>query len=159
MEKTFTVKQIGIIRTGAEDAKIILDRAFAPALAGLDGFSHLNLLWWFSECDDNASRNALQEKTPYKKAPAVLGTFATRSPRRPNPLALFCVEICYIDMENAVIGITYTDAADGSPVLDIKPYTPSLDRVGSPEVPAWCAHWPQSMEDSGSFDWAQEFNF
>lgn len=50
-------------------------------------------------------------------------------------------------------------AYEGSPVLDLKPYTPSLDRVEIPHVPDWCAHWPQSLEESASFDWAKEFRW
>jgi len=64
-----------------------------------------------------------------------------------------------IDYEKGRIQIPYIDANDGSPVLDIKPYTPSLDRVEDPGVPAWCRHWPRSLEQSGSFDWENEFNF
>lgn len=48
---------------------------------------------------------------------------------------------------------------DGSPVLDIKPYTPSLDRIEAPGVPQWCSHWPKSLEEAGCFDWEEEFNF
>ena len=64
-----------------------------------------------------------------------------------------------IDHENGLIRIAYIDADDGTPVLDLKPYTPSLDRVESPDVPDWCAHWPRSVEESGDFDWENEFNF
>ena len=75
-----------------------------------------------------------------------MGIFATRSPIRPNPIALTAVEKLHIDYEKGVVQIAYIDANDGSPVLDIKPYTPSLDRIEAPEVPAWCAHWPKSLE-------------
>lgn len=88
-----------------------------------------------------------------------MGIFATRSPIRPNPIALTAVEILHNDYEKGVIQIAYIDANDGSPVLDIKPYTPSLDRIEDPKVPAWCAHWPKSLEKSGSFAWEKEFNF
>ena len=46
---------------------------------------------------------------------------------------------------------------DGTPILDIKPYQPSFDRVEHPESPAWCAAWPHSVETSGAFDWASVF--
>ena len=64
-----------------------------------------------------------------------------------------------MDKENAIVGLSYIDANDGTPVLDIKPYPPSLDRVESPAVPGWCAHWPRNIEGSGDFDWEKEFNF
>ena len=62
-------------------------------------------------------------------------------------------------MDNAVIGLNYIDAAHGSPVLDIKPYMPSLDRVETPDMPHWCKSWPYSIEKSTDFDWSSVFNF
>lgn len=51
------------------------------------------------------------------------------------------------------------DCHDNTPILDIKPYTPSFDRVENPSVPSWCAHWPGSIEESALFEWENEFNF
>ena len=62
-------------------------------------------------------------------------------------------------MENGVLGLAWIDANDGSPVLDIKPYTPSSDKVKQPIVPDWRNHRPKSIEDSESFDLGAEFNF
>ncbi len=88
-----------------------------------------------------------------------MGTFATRSPMRPNPIAISCVGVTSIDKDNVIIGLDWIDAHDGTPILDIKPYTPSLDRVESPSVPKWCEHWPKSLELSADFDWGEQFNF
>lgn len=92
-------------------------------------------------------------------SPEMLGTFATRSPERPNPIALTCANITYIEAENGVIGLAYIDAEHGTPILDIKPYTPSLDRVENPSMPQWCASWPKNVETSGDYDWSKVFNF
>ena len=89
----------------------------------------------------------------------MLGAFATRTPERPNPIALSCARVTHLDRERGVVGLDYLDAEEGSPVLDLKPYLPSLDRVERPVMPAWCAHWPDSVEKSGDFDWEKEFNF
>lgn len=78
---------------------------------------------------------------------------------RPNPIALTAVEIIHVNYQSGIIQIAYIDANDDTPVLDIKPYTPSLDRVETPVVPGWCSHWPKSLEESGTFAWEQEFNF
>lgn len=43
--------------------------------------------------------------------------------------------------------------------MNLKPYTPGLDRVEQPVMPDWRAHWPDSLEKSGDFDWEKEFNF
>ena len=88
-----------------------------------------------------------------------LGIFATRSPLRPNPLALTVIELAAVDADVGLVETPYLDAADGTPVLDLKPYTPSIDRIEHPIVPAWCAHWPESAEASADFDWPSEFRF
>ncbi|WP_097003535.1 TrmO family methyltransferase domain-containing protein [Lacrimispora amygdalina] len=105
------------------------------------------------------SRSTLQTEKPYKGAPEVIGVFATRSPLRPNPIALTTVDVIHIDYEKGVIQIAFIDAYDNTPVLDIKPYTPSFDRVETPVVPAWCSNWPKSIEESASFPWDEVFTF
>ena len=150
---------IGTIHNNGEDMFITLSPEYIPALQALDGFSHLQVLWWFSDFDTKEARTVLETEQPYKNAPAVMGIFATRSPIRPNPIALTTAPVTYIDYENGVIHIAYMDANDNTPVLDIKPYTPSMDRIESPAVPAWCSHWPISQEESADFPWEDQFNF
>jgi len=58
-----------------------------------------------------------------------------------------------------IIYLEYFDAFTGTPILDIKPYIPSADKVENPKVPSWCEHWPKNYETSGDFDWKKEFNF
>ena len=155
----FTLTPVGRIEIREEGMFVRLEPEYAPALEGLSGFSHINVLWWFHEFDAADCRKVLTAPQPYRNAPEMMGIFATRSPVRPNPIALSTAEILAMDMEKGLIQLAYIDAHDGSPVLDIKPYTPSLDRVLEPQVPGWCAHWPKSLEDSASFDWSGEFNF
>lgn len=157
--QTYQVKPIGRIHVNDSGVFIKLKPDYIAALKGLDGFRHLSVIWWFSEFDTEEARAVRDTPKPYKKAPETMGIFATRSPVRPNPLALTTVEVIDIDYNTGVIRLTYTDANDGSPVLDIKPYTPSSDRVEEPGVPDWCSHWPKSIEQSGAFDWAGEFLF
>lgn len=90
------------------------------ALRGLDGFSHLWLIWGFS-----ANRHG--EWQPTVRPPRLggnerMGVFATRSPYRPNPLGLSCVEIERIDMDTATIYVRGADLMDVTPIYDIKPY-------------------------------------
>ena len=153
------VNPIGTISNKKEGTFIEIESKYIPALLALDGFSHLNIIWWFSDFDSEEMRNMFEMPAPYKNAPAVMGIFATRSPIRPNPIALTTVQIINIDYEKGIVRITDIDANDGSPVLDIKPYTPSVDRVETPGVPEWCRHWPTSLEQSENFDWEKEFNF
>ena len=94
------------------------------ALRGLEGFSHLWLIWEFS-----ANRTSRQwqptVRPPRLGGNAHLGVFATRSPFRPNPLGLSCVEIDSIDLfteDGPVITVKGADLMDGTPIYDIKPY-------------------------------------
>ena len=155
----FTVKSIGKIYVDDKGMRLVLDKEYIPALTNLKDFSYINVLWWFDQCDNSDSRSKLIEKSPYKNSPDMLGTFATRSPERPNPIALTCSYVTYIDSQNGIIGLAYIDAENGTPILDIKPYTPSLDRVENPSVPEWCYNWPKNVEESGDFDWSAVFNF
>lgn len=157
--KNFTLRTIGRIAARGGETAVLLDEAYRPALRGLRGFSHLAVLWWFDKCDNEAARGTLTVDAPYRHSPAVLGTFATRSPARPNPLALTMAEIVRLDEARGVVSLGYLDADDGSPVLDLKPYTPSLDRVEHPRVPDWCTDWPGSLEASADFDWESVFSF
>lgn len=102
----------------------------ADALRGLEGFSHLWLLWIFSE-------NVRDTWKPTVRPPRLggntrLGVFATRSSFRPNPLAMSCVKIEKINLtgENAPsITVSGADLMDGTPIVDIKPYLPYADAV------------------------------
>lgn len=155
----FTVTPIGTVKIRNQGTFIELEKQYVPALQALDGFSHLNIIWWFSYFNTKEARSVLQTPQPYKNCPGVMGIFATRSPVRPNPLALTAAQVIHIDYKQGIIQVAYIDAEDGTPVLDIKPYTPSIDRVESPNMPEWCRHWPHSIETSGDFDWENEFNF
>jgi tRNA (Thr-GGU) A37 N-methylase len=63
-----------------------------------------------------------------------------------------------IDQKEGIIQIPWIDAAPDTPIIDLKPYQPSGDRVKDIAMPNWCSHWPKWLEDSGSFDWASEMN-
>jgi tRNA-Thr(GGU) m(6)t(6)A37 methyltransferase TsaA len=155
----FILRPIGIITSKEGLQTIQLNKTFLPALNSLEGFGHLNVIWWFDGCDNETNRGTLTEESPYKNSPPVMGAFATCSPSRPNPIALSTAEILSINMEEGVITLSYIDAQDNSPVLDLKPYTPSLDRVEHLMVPDWCSHWSKNVETSGNFPWEEQFNF
>jgi tRNA-Thr(GGU) m(6)t(6)A37 methyltransferase TsaA len=155
--KTFTVTPIGYVRRGKGGFYIEILEKYRPALKGLEGFTHANVFWWCHLCDDTTSREVMECEQPYKSSPATLGIFATRSPQRPNPIALTPVAILKIDLEPGIIHIPYIDAMEGSAIIDLKPYHPSIDRIRNASVPEWCSHWPKWYEDSANFNWASEF--
>lgn len=101
----------------------------ADALRGLEGFSHLWLIWEFSA---NPEREDWQPtvRPPRMGGNERMGVFATRSPFRPNPLGLSCVEIesvQYDHQEGPVIHVKGADLMDGTPIYDIKPYIKYAD--------------------------------
>ena len=156
---SYSMNPVGKIHADEDGCFIELERRFIPAMAGMEGFAFIQVLWWFSDCDNDQSRTSLVENKPYRNGPDVMGVFATRSPERPNPIAVTTAQVTYLDHDRGVIGLGWIDANNGTPVLDIKPYTPSVDRVEAPAVPDWCAHWPKNVESSGEFDWNTEFHF
>ncbi|MBU9726515.1 SAM-dependent methyltransferase [Diplocloster modestus] len=157
MEKLY-VKPIGEISADEEGMYIQLKKEFLPCLKGLEGFGAIQVIWWFSDFDEEEYRSVLECPSPYKNGPEIMGIFATRSPIRPNPVAITASDITGIEWENGKIHLAYIDANPGTPVLDLKPYTPSIDRIEYPQVPGWCSHWPDSVESSGDFNWEAEFN-
>lgn len=152
----FTPRPVGQVKNSSGSVVLQIAPAYAPALLGLSEYSHAQVLWWFDGADTPADRARTLVRCPYAGAPEKLGVFATRSPFRPNPIALSCARILCVDVERGQVTLGAFDAEPGSFVLDLKPYAPSSDRVESPSVPAWSAHWPASLEASESFDWERE---
>jgi len=153
------VYPIGTIENENGAAEIVLEPAYKDGLKGLQGYSHVQVLWWMDRCDNPRDRGTLVEEKPYVHGPERIGVFALRSPERPNPIAVSNAGIAYVDEGRGAVGVFHIDAFPGSAVLDLKPYTPSIDRIESPSTPAWCRHWPKSHEESGDFDWEAEFRF
>lgn len=156
-KQAFSVVPIGFVRADRQGFRLEIDPKYLDGLRELEGFSHVNVLWWCHYCDSPKYRASLVCDRPYKNAPEKMGVFATRSPARPNPIAVSAVAVIKADLQAGLIQVPYIDAEDGSPIIDLKPYHPCLDRVRECAVPSWCRHWPQWSEDSAKFDWAAEF--
>ena len=126
--------KFGIPRQGglvdALKATITFEPPFrdASALRGLEGYSHLWLIWLFSE-------SVMDGWSPTVKPPRLggnrrMGVFATRSPFRPNPLGLTCVKLEGIELsgpDGPVLHVAGADLMDSTPIFDIKPYIPYAD--------------------------------
>lgn len=159
MKEQMVIGSIGTVEYGEGCCRVVLEKPFREALRGLEGFSHLQILWWGHLYATEEARSMVKVDKPYTKGPESCGILATRSPVRPNPILLSTVEVIRIDPERGVIELPWIDAEPGTPVVDIKPYHPSSDRIRDARTPGWCSHWPQWYEDSESFDWEAEFNF
>lgn len=111
--------------------KIVFEKEYRnpEAFRGLEGFTHIWLIWEFS------ANRGIRQWQPTVRPPRLggnqhMGVFATRSPFRPNPLGLSCVEIESVDLDGPdgpVIIVKGADLMDGTPVYDIKPYVKYAD--------------------------------
>jgi len=128
-KRSFVMRPIGYVRSPyaetrevpkgpgtKHEAEGILEIApeFEPGLKDIEGFSHLFVIWAF----DRSDRVELQGVPPTDDRPH--GVFATRSPRRPNPIALTVVEL--LRREGRSLHVRGIDMLDNTPILDIKPY-------------------------------------
>ena len=154
----FSLCPVGVLSLVEDRFFVRIDLPYLRGLSGLRGFSHVNVLWCFHKAigDELRPEDMVISYNPYRNGPEEVGAFATRSPYRPNPIALTTSAILSIDEEKGLVELDYIDGDQGSPVFDLKPYTPSLDLVSNPRVPDWCSHWPKNREDSASFDWESE---
>jgi tRNA-Thr(GGU) m(6)t(6)A37 methyltransferase TsaA len=134
MAETFAFRSIGIVRSpfieqtgtpiqpslaGGVEGTVELDAGYADALAGLDGFERIWVLYVFD-------RAAAFQKTvvPYRDD-RPHGLFATRAPARPNPIGLSSLRL--LSIEGTTLRVGDVDILDGTPVLDVKPYVPAFD--------------------------------
>ena len=146
-------RQSGIITELS--SKIIFEKEYRDinALRGLDKFSHLWLIWQFSE-------NTANECFPTIRPPRLggeerIGVFATRSPFRPNSIGLSCVELDHIEVSaknGPVIFVKGADLLDGTPIYDIKPYIPYTDA----QPQAFCSFAKSEWERKVKVDFPKE---
>lgn len=138
IESDFTTKfgvprQAGLIPE--LEGRIVFEPEYrvADALRGLEGYSHLWLIWEFHKVRSEESPNSTFKATvrpPRLGGNKRMGVFATRSPFRPNPIGLSSVEISRIELntpDGPIIYIKGADLMNGTPILDIKPYLPFTD--------------------------------
>lgn len=111
-------------------AKIIFEELYRDpnAVRGIEGFTHLWLVWQFSEAVRKGWSPTV--KPPRLGGNTRMGVFATRSPFRPSPVGLSCVRLERVELDpvlGPVLHVSGADLMDGTPILDIKPYVPYAD--------------------------------
>ena len=127
-------EKFGIPRQSGLVEELTADVVFTPefrdpaALRGIDGFSHLWLIWEFSKARREGWSPPV--RPPRLGGNQRMGVFATRSPFRPNPIGLSCVRLLEVRQDRAlgpVLTVAGADLLDGTPIYDIKPYLPYAD--------------------------------
>ncbi|MDK2854391.1 tRNA (N6-threonylcarbamoyladenosine(37)-N6)-methyltransferase TrmO [Thermococcus sp. PK] len=135
MEK-FKLVPIGQVHKDSETFLEIYSE-FAEAIEGLKEGDWIKLILWFHESDTPEKRRTLKVHPRGDPENPLRGVFATRSPVRPNPVAIYSVRI--LKITGAKIYIEEIDAFDGTPIIDIKPLVKRLD----------CPEGIESQKDSG----------
>lgn len=145
-KRWFRVQSIGVVRRSdhqhdpddffdpAAVSILEIDRRWEAGLEGLDGFSHLVVIWYL---DRAARRRTVGQPRAAENIPGakLVGFFATRTPRRPNPIGIGCPRLLH--REGARLHVIGLDAWDGSPILDIKGYYPRDELRLNATVPVW----------------------
>ncbi|MBN1245225.1 tRNA (N6-threonylcarbamoyladenosine(37)-N6)-methyltransferase TrmO [Candidatus Bathyarchaeota archaeon] len=141
-QSEIVLKPIGVVRTTAvgdevrdktRTSQVVIRKELTDALDGIDGFSHLFVLFWLHKTSAE-ERKLLKVHPRRRKDLPLLGIFATRTMTRPNPVGLTLVEL--VKVEGNVLTVRGLDAFDGTPVLDIKPFD-SWDNAETAKVPEW----------------------
>lgn len=135
------IKPLGVARNKIEQpmssgwndviTDIIIDKKYAEGLDGIEDYSHIVVVYWFSKEEECHMKHHPQGN---KDVPFI-GIFACRCPQRPNPIGISTVEL--VERKNNVIKVKGLDILNGTPILDIKPYTPQYDVVEKSKVPEW----------------------
>ncbi len=141
---TYTVRPIGRVENGITqlsnvvwedvESRVVIDPAFAEGLTGIEDFSHVIVVCYLHRQEPMSDGSLLVHPENRQEIPAV-GVFATRSPRRPNPIAITAVPL--LRRDGNVLLVRGLDMADGTPVLDIKPYLTQGDRIEDATVAEW----------------------
>jgi tRNA-Thr(GGU) m(6)t(6)A37 methyltransferase TsaA len=135
MAEIYSIQPVGKVVKRSGKTILEISPAFKDGLLGLDGFSHVQVYFWFDRNDSPDKRATLRVHPRGDKANPLTGVFATRSPRRPN---LIGYSVCRIrSVEGNKIIIDNIDAFDGSPIIDLKPYISASDCVPDASVPRW----------------------
>ncbi len=140
------VKPIGIVKSKIKKtpkpeydwrgvaSQIVVDSSLSEALEGLEGYSHIIVIYWLHQATD-ASKMALKVHPKGNRGLPLVGLFASRSPYRPNPVGQKIVRL--LKRRGSILWVEGLDAIDNTPVIDIKPYIPGYDSVAEATVPKW----------------------
>lgn len=135
IETIYKLSPVGRIEKKEEFARIRIFDQYVDALLGLEGWSHVNVFYWFDKNDIPQKRRILQVHPRGNKDNPLTGVFACRAPVRPNLIALSVCKI--LSVEGNLVNLDKIDAFDSTPVLDLKPFIPPDEPKKDVRVPEW----------------------
>ena len=121
----FTIYPIGKVQKDKGRTMIVLEKKYQPALLRMDRWTHVWVIWWFDRNDTPEKRSVLKVHPQGNRNNPLSGVFSTRSPVRPNLIALTLCKI--VSIKDNVVEVERIDAFAGTPVIDLKPYIPGYD--------------------------------
>jgi tRNA-Thr(GGU) m(6)t(6)A37 methyltransferase TsaA len=133
---------IGAVETPGETSIVSIFPKFCAGLQGLDAFSHIIVLYWCHLRDEKDEREVLKVTPRRHQHGSQVGVFASRSPTRPNPIALCVAQL--VNIQDCRLHVRGLDALQDSPIIDIKPYIPRADSVPEAETPKWTSRGPKT---------------
>ncbi len=133
---------IGSVETPGETSVVRIFPKFCAGLQGLDAFSHVIILYWCHLRDEKDEREVLKVTPRRHHHGSQVGVFASRSPTRPNPIALCVAQL--VSIQDCHLHVRGLDALKDSPIIDIKPYIPRADSVPEAETPEWTSRGPKT---------------
>lgn len=116
-------------------SELVLDEEYESLLDGIEGYSHVLVLYWPHLVDQERRRTLRKVRPMGRKEIPEQGIYATCSPVRPNPILVTAVRL--LERDGARLRVRGLEAVDGSPILDIKPYNPHYYKVADAVVPEW----------------------
>lgn len=143
-DTSYKLVPIGKVEIKDGVAGVRLFEPYVDGLLGLEAWSHVQVIYWFDKNDTPEKRKTLRVHPRGNKENPLTGVFACRSPFRPNLLAL---SVCRIkSVAGNLVQLDAIDAFDGTPVLDLKPFTPADAPSQDIKVPDWARRGPASQK-------------
>jgi tRNA-Thr(GGU) m(6)t(6)A37 methyltransferase TsaA len=141
---TLNIESIGTVKSPVKEgvdedwggvvSEIHIEERYAPGLVGLNGFSHLLVVFFMHKSTFEEGAH-LQRRPQGRQDMPLIGIFAQRAKHRPNPIGVTAVELLVV--RGNTITVRGLDAIDGTPVLDVKPYFPAYDCRVEARTPGW----------------------
>ena len=140
MSEKAKLTYIGVVEGSGETSSVRIFPEFCEGLHNLDNFSHVIILYWCHLRDEEDERRVLKVTPRRHLRTSPVGVFASRSPTRPNPIALCVTQL--VKIHDCTLYVRGLDAMDGSPIIDLKPYIPRADSIPNAKTPKWTSHGP-----------------
>jgi tRNA-Thr(GGU) m(6)t(6)A37 methyltransferase TsaA len=141
--ETVSLRPIGVVRTSVREPRpdgweglrsdVILKPELTPALDGIEGYSHIIVVFAFDRVPESEQRARVRPRGDARIPEQ--GVLATRSQVRPNPLGVSVVRL--LRRRHNILRVEGLDAINGTPVIDVKPYFPNYDAVPDAGIPEW----------------------